>query len=573
MVAGDHDRTDTGLLGLHDGRGDLGADRVDHAGQAAEHQIVLEGLRGEVGRGLGVGAVGEGQDAQGLVGHGLVGGENLLAALVGELHDLAVVVHMGAQADDDVGSALGELLVVAIDVLDHDGHHLAAGIERGLADARTLRVEVGHAGLGGVVDEGALGGLAHGLALLGVVLGVGAQGHACKELVLVGGELVLDDGHLVLGEGAGLIGADDLGAAEGLDGGHLADDGLATGHLGDAHGENDGHDGDQALGDGGDGQGHGDHEGVEHHGRVGAQLAEVANDIHGEDDHADGEHELGQDAGKLVELHLERGELLLGAGERGGDLTHLGVHAGAHHDGTATAVHDGGAHVAHVLTVAQRHIVGALGEGDDVGVLLDRDGLAGKSGLLDLHGGALDHAAVRRHGVAGLKQDHVAGDELGARHMDHLAVADDLGLSRGHLLQRLEGLLGLGLLDHAEDGVQDDDGQDDGGVRPLGLALDEASDDGDGGRNEQHDDHRVTHLLEEALPHGSLLFLIKLVRAHARQARLRPSGRQAGSGTRGLLLENLLSRSQVLFQSNPSRSMPSGTQARRAPIQQSDTRL
>ena len=157
--------------------------------------------------------------------------------------------------------------------------------------------------------------------------------------------------------------------------------------------------------------------------------------------------------------------------------------------------------------------------------------------------------------------------------MDHLAVADDLGLSRGHLLQRLEGLLGLGLLDHAKDGVQDDDGQDDGGVRPLGLALDEAGDDGDGGRNEQHDDHRVTHLLEEALPHGSLLFLIKLVRAHARQARLRLSGRQAGNGTRGLLLENLLSRSQVLFQSNPSRSMPSGTQARRAPIQQSDTRL
>ena len=44
------------------------------------------------------------------------------------------------------------------------------------------------------------------------------------------------------------------------------------------------------------------------------------------------------------------------------------------------------------------------------------------------------------------------------------------GLRRGHLLQRLERLLGLGLLNHAEDGVQDDDGQDDGGICPLGLA-------------------------------------------------------------------------------------------------------
>ena len=326
-------------------------------------------------------------------------------------------------------------------------------------------------------------------------------------------------------------------------------------------------------GDGGDRQGHGDHEGVEQHTRVGAKLTEVADDVHREDDHADGEHELGQDAGELVELHLERGELLLCLGEGRGDLAHLGVHAGAHHDGAAAAVHDGGAHIAHVLAVAKRHVVHALAELDGVGVLLDRDGLAGEGGLLDLHGSALEHAAVGGDGVARLEQHDVAGDELGACHVNHLAVADDFGLRRGHLLQRLERLLGLGLLNHAEDGVQDDDGQDDGGICPLGLALNEAGDDGDSRRNEQHDDHRVRHLLKEALPQRRFLFFVQFVRTHVRQTRLRLGGSQALSGARGLLLENLLSRSQVLFQSDPSRSMPSGTQARCAPIQQSDTRL
>ena len=391
---------------------------------------------------------------------------------------------MGATGEDDVGAALGVLLEGAVGFLDHDGHHLAAGVERRLAHTRVLDVEPLHAGLGGVVDESALGGLADGLALLLIPLGVAAQRHAGEELLLGTGELVLDDGHLVLGESAGLVGADDLGAAESLDGGHLANDGLTLGHLGDTHGQDDGDDSDQALGDGGDCQGHGDHEGVEQHTRVGAELAEVAHDVHGEDDHADGEHELGQDAGELVELHLERGELLLCLGEGRGDLAHLGVHAGAHHDGAAAAVHHGGTHVAHVLAVAQRHVVHTLAEFNDVGVLLDRDGLAGEGGLLDLHGSALEHAAVGRNGIARLEQHHVAGDELGAGHVGHLAIADDLGLRGAHLLQGLEGLLRLGLLDHAQDGVQDNDGENDGSVGPLGLTLDKAGDDGDGGSNE-----------------------------------------------------------------------------------------
>ena len=123
--------------------------------------------------------------------------------------------------------------------------------------------QAGEARLAGIVDERALGRLAHGLAQLLVPLSVGAQGHASQELLLGRGKLVLDDGHLVLREGAGLVRADGLRAAKGLDGRKLADDRLALGHLGHAERKHDGHDGDQALGDGGDGERDGDHKGVE----------------------------------------------------------------------------------------------------------------------------------------------------------------------------------------------------------------------------------------------------------------------------------------------------------------------
>ena len=235
---------------------------------------------------------------------------------------------------------------------------------------------------------------------------------------------MLDDGHLVLSKGTGLVGADGLCAAKGLDGGKLTDNRLALGHLGHAERKHDGHDGDQALGDGGDGKRDGNHKGVEQGGRVGEDIAHaVAEDVNAKDHDADDDHHNGKDAAELGELHLQRRELLLGLGQGAGDLTHLGVHAGADHDGATTAVHDGGAHIAHVLTVAERHVVGAGGELDHVGMLLDGHGLAGERGLFDLHRGALEHAAVGRDGVARLEHDHVAGHELGARQVHELAVA------------------------------------------------------------------------------------------------------------------------------------------------------
>ena len=436
-----------------------------------------------------------GEDAQCAVGHGLIGGEDLAALGVGHGLDGAVVQIGRAELENLVGRALG-VLDYALRRLVDGAHHLAHGVEgclahpglglleRGLAEAEAV----------GVVDEGALCRLADGDAAL-VLLRVGTQAHCGGEELLVVA-VVVDDGHLVLGEGAGLIRADDLGAAEGLDGGQAADYGVAPGHVRDAYREHHGDDRGQALGYGGDGQGDGYHEAVEHDVEVEPARAEY---LHGEYDDADAEHEPGEDLGELAELDLQRGLTLLGARERVGDLAHLGLHAGGGDDHGAAAVDDGGAHVAHVLAVAEGHI-GAVLEVDDVDELVDGDALAGEGGLLYLEAGAVEYAAVGGNGVARLKVDYVAHHELGAGHDAELAVAHDLAGGGGHGLQGLYGLFRLVFLIDAEHGVDYDDGHDDDDICKA-LALG-AKDAGYGAyrRGGYEDDyHRVGHLREEAL--------------------------------------------------------------------------
>ena len=402
---------------------------------------------------------------------------------------------MGAELEHLVGRALGVLDDALVRLVD-GAHHLAHGVERSLAHARLGGLEGGlaQAEAVGVVDEGALGRLADGGAGV-VLLRVGAQAHrGGQELLVVA--VVVDNGHLVLGEGAGLVRADDLGAAEGLDGGQAADDGVALGHVGDADGEHDRDNGGKTLRYGRDGQGDGDHEAVENDLELKSARAQY---LHGKDDDADAENQPGEDLAQLAELYLQRGLTLLGAGEGVGYLAHLGVHAGGGDDHGAAAVGDGGAHVAHVLAVAQGH-VGRVLEVDYIDELVDRHALAGEGGLLYLKAGAVYYASVCGDGVAGLKVDDVAHYELGAGHDGYLPVAQNLAGRRGHGLQGFDSLFGLALLVHAEDGVDQDDDQDDDRVGDASDAL--LIDAGDGAyrRGDDEDyDHRIGHLCEEAL--------------------------------------------------------------------------
>ena len=389
------------------------------------------------------------------------------------------------------------------------GHHLPAGVKGCLPDPGHLRLQLrlGQAALGAPCHQRRLGRLAVDIAALGQS-GVRAQGHGGGGAVAVAA-VIVHHGHFVLGQGAGLIRADDLGTAQRLHGGQAADNGAALGHIGDADAQHHCHHGSKALGDGGHRQRHSDHEGVKRH--VQRKLT-GPQQLHAENQHADHQHQLGQHAGQLGQLPLQGRLALLGVGQRVGDLAHLRIHAGLGDHHAAAAIDHGGAHVDHVLPVAQGHILRVILQIQDVNEFGHRHRLAGKGGLLHLHAGALQHAAVRRNGVAGLQQHHIAHHQFLAADGDGLAVPQHLTGGGSHLLQGLDGLFRLALLIHAQHGVDDDHKQNNDYVGKA-LVLHHCQNGADGSGHQQDNDHRVRHLLEKPFDQGILLGFRQLVSA------------------------------------------------------------
>ena len=85
-------------------------------------------------------------------------------------------------------------------------------------------------------------------------------------------------------------------------------------------------------------------------------------------------------------------------------------------------------------------------------------------------------------------------------------------------MQGLNGSLGLALLHHAQNGVQQHHRQDDDNLRQL-LPGENAGDGGHCGGGHQNQQHRVLQLLQKTLEIGDLLGLLQAVGAVLLQAR------------------------------------------------------
>ena len=166
---------------------------------------------------------------------------------------------------------------------------------------------------------------------------------------------------------------------------------------------------------------------------------------------------------EMLQLLLERRVLVLVGLDHLGDEADLRAHARARHESLAASVRDQRAHERGVPAVAQRMLLVQ----DQRRVLLHGHRFAGQRGFFDLEVDGRDQAQIGGHIVARFQQDDVARNELPGRNRDLMAVADDLGVGRRHLLQGRERLLGLRLLDHADDGVQHHDAHDGDGIDIL----------------------------------------------------------------------------------------------------------
>ena len=538
VVAGDHHRADAGLAALFNGVLDLRTHRVDHAGQAHEGQLLLQ--RG------GVVAFGfffilakrNGKHAQRAVGHRLVRPQNILADVVGHRHGLAGNDGLGALLEVLVRRALGILDEAFLRLVD-GGHHFTAGIERRFADTRLLFVQrlLRQTESVGEVDQRRFRRFADGVVVF-VELRVAALRHGCGDQLFVVA-VVVDDGHFVLGQGAGFIRADDLRTAERFHGRQLADQCLPFTHGRDADRKNNGNDGGQTLGDRRHGKRDRGDEGrqrdfaEQYHGERFGRGEQFFNNTDHKDEDADADDELGQEAGKLAHLLLQRGLFVFRFAQRVGDLAHFGIHTGRDDDGAAAAVNDGGTGIHHIFAVAERHVFLPLLEIQRFDQLCDGDAFTGQRGFLELHGMTFEDPAVGGHGVAGLQYDDVADHEVFALDRDDLAVAQHVRRGGGHLHERFHRGLGLAFLNETHDGVDDDNGENDedvGEFRKLKLAarLYHGDHGLNGGGNKKHNNHGVGERFDCLLEQAVLFGFLELVLAVFFQPFLRLGGRKTG---------------------------------------------
>jgi hypothetical protein len=558
VVAGDHHDPDAGRLRLGDRVPDLGAGRVDHADHAGEDELVLERLVG--GRRLGrvERTVGDGERAQGLIGQPVDRAEDLPPALVRQRHVARPDTLASAARQQDIRGALGHQrdLAAVGRVRFERAHQLPLGAERDLAaPAESAGALLRRAELSLRDEERRLGRIAlhRPAAVVAPQDGVAGEAAAAQHRAHLGpqrpaldraavdrdlpGGLVAgaadrrltgagddaQDRHLVAGQGAGLVGSDDRRRAERLDGRQALHDRAAAGHPLDADGEDHRQDGRQAFGHGGDGQRYGEQEHVD----------EPAGDLHlrGEEDRRDDDQGDDDDGDPErppdeVDLALERRPLPARPAQQLGDATHLGRHARRGDHRAAAAAGDRGAAEQHVQPVAQRcRLVEATG------ILEHRLALPGQRRLGHGERGRLQQPAVRRDRVALADHENVTRNHLVRGDPPLLGVPHHRGTRSGHPLQRRDGLLGLALLDEAEDAVgHHDQGDDDRLDRRAGRALEGPRRQRHGDRRDQQVDQRAGELAYELAPRGDPRRGVDPVPPEPGEPRGRLAGGQPGDG-------------------------------------------
>lgn len=186
-------------------------------------------------------------------------------------------------------------------------------------------------------------------------------------------------------------------------------------------------------------------------------VVEVA-DVDEPDQDTDSCDDLGELVAKVVQLLLERRRLRDLRRDALVDISNRRVGTGQDDQRNRMARDDGCAREQHVDLV----LLDGIRILDHAGVLGHRLALARQDGLVDVEAVALDRQdpAVGGDPVADGDGDDIAGDQLVGLDARNVSVAHDLCLVGRVFLERGDGLFGAGLLRDADDGVEDEDGED-----------------------------------------------------------------------------------------------------------------
>lgn len=186
------------------------------------------------------------------------------------------------------------------------------------------------------------------------------------------------------------------------------------------------------------------------------------------------------------------------------DVADSGVGTSQNDDSVGVASNDGGTREEHIDLILLDGVLVL----DSIGILAHTLALTGQDRLINAEAVAVDaeDSAVGGNAVADSDVDNITGDQLFGLDRLNCSIAHDLGGVCAVLLQGRNGLLGRRFLANTNDGVQDQDGKDNGGVDEGGPSLlffEKGEDEGDGGAGQEDDNELVLELLEDELPEGS----------------------------------------------------------------------
>ena len=394
VIAGDHDRADTGLAACAYRISNLFPGRIDHARYSEEGHIVFH-IVAVLLRNLfaGQGTRGKAQHAQSLLRHGQAKAQNVCTVASCDGADSISRQYMGAQRQHFIYGAFCIGNPVSRDHM-YCRHTFAVGIERllkpaGICVLQGLMIDsesLSH------VNQRALCRIADDCAcVIRVDARIIAQRRRVNKLLINNGVLSggFGDGggrarfkiavyrdvshsHLIERQRPCLIAANDSGAAKRFHSGQIAYKRIAFSHALHAQGHYNGRRSWQTFRNDGNCQGNSNEKL-----RDQWTLIERADQ---KDHYTDNQTDNGERFTNCIQLAFKRRVKLILLLQHFSNAADLRIHAGCHHNAGRTAVGDNRGRIHHIAPVAQR----AIQREQIVGVLFRGDGFSGQGGFLHL---------------------------------------------------------------------------------------------------------------------------------------------------------------------------------------------
>ena len=207
MVAGYHNRRNSGLITFLNGCLNFRSYRVNHTCQTQEAKVVLKSFNGNIRRHFLMYRHSCHKNPEGLVSHFLVSLQDSSSVFFADVSKFSVSIYLGAPLENLIRCSLGVLNnSVVFFVLVKGGHHLTTAVKRNFTHSWKCLLHIAFikTQLICVIYKGTLCRFTGGTVCTFFDFSIAAQSHClCQQFFIF--TVIIHHGHLILGQSTGLI--------------------------------------------------------------------------------------------------------------------------------------------------------------------------------------------------------------------------------------------------------------------------------------------------------------------------------------------------------------------------------